>query len=178
MDKSIAIGVVSNGMMHVETCASLMQMHAALTVPSTLVMVMGCYLHRNMNELVEKAIATGATHLMVIDTDMVFDKEAVNQLLDYNLDIIGVKYNKRQFPITPIVKEQITELSEVEFVPSGFMLVKLEIFKNIPKPWFSFDEANGIVDADRYFCLKAKQAGYKVWCDPTIKIGHLGKVQF
>lgn len=173
MEKSICFGIISNGLMHIETTACLMQAAKALEVPSTLVIITGCYLHRNRNEMIEKAISTGATHVLSLDTDMVFHPDAVSRLLAHDKDIVGVNYNKRQFPITPIVKGGLEDnLFQTEFVPGGFFLVKLSIFKDLSKPWFFYDEQ--AQDDDKYFCHKAAAAGFEIWCDPTIKVGHIG----
>ncbi len=179
MTKSVCIGIISHGEIRIETMFSIVQMMKSLEIPSSMVIVTGCYVNKSRQEMFEKSVATGCTHTMSIDTDMVFEPDAVARLLALDKDIVGANYNKRQLPITPIVKEPITEVSEVEFVPGGFMLVKNEILKDLPKPWFDYRwEGDKHIDDDVVFCKKAKEAGFEVWCDPTIKVGHLGTIQY
>jgi len=180
MNKSVCIGIVTNGLVHVETMFSIIQAIKSLTIPSSMVIITGCYVDRNRNELVEKAIQTGTTHLMMIDTDMVFEKEAINILLSHDKDIVGANYNKRQFPITRIVKEDIKDIAKVEFVPAGFVLLNLDIFKTIPSPWFKieYNKDNSIIDDDKYFSRLAKQYNIDTWCDPKIVIKHIGQFLF
>ncbi len=179
MNKSICIGIISQGEIRVETMYSIVQAIKSLEIPSSMVIITGCYLARNRNEMFEKSIATGASHTMSIDTDMNFPIDAVERLLAHDKDIVGANYNKRQLPITPIIKDLGLELQEVEFTPGGFMLVRNEILAKIPKPWFDTPIIdNKFTDDDKYFATKAKQAGFKVWCDPTIKVGHIGTMQF
>ncbi len=181
--KSVCFGIITGGQMHVETAACVIQSVVSLStiaVPSTLVIIKGCYVHRNRNEAIQRARKTGATHILFVDTDMVFDKSAVTQLLAADKDIVGANYNKRMLPQTPIVKEEIKELSQVEFVPTGLMLIKLSIFDTLPEPWFYYDPPTatgdqGVTDDDKFFCRAARNAGFEVWCDPTIHVGHIGE---
>ena len=34
------------------------------------------------------------------------------------------------------------------------------------------------VGEDIYFCKKVNEAGFGVWCDPTIDVGHLGLYRY
>jgi hypothetical protein len=70
-----------------------------------------------------------------------------------------------------------TELFECQSVGFGCTLIDLKIFEFIPMPWFilGYEEDNiSPMTEDVYFCTKARDAGFTVWCDPTIKTGHIG----
>lgn len=50
--------------------------------------------------------------------------------------------------------------------------------KLMDKNWFSFGrnkEGEHVIGEDGWFCFTARQAGYDVWVDPTIKVYHLGE---
>ena len=53
----------------------------------------------------------------------------------------------------------------------GAVLIKAEVLKAIPRPWFFGMEGTG---EDVSFCYKARKAGFEVWMDTSIKLGHLG----
>jgi hypothetical protein len=56
-----------------------------------------------------------------------------------------------------------------------------QIFNKIEKPWFKFDmhEDGYMVEGeDAWFCSQAKKQGYKIYCDGTIPVGHLGDYEF
>ena len=38
--------------------------------------------------------------------------------------------------------------------------------------WFTPTQDAG---EDAAFCLRAKEYGYKIWVDPTVKLGHVGQ---
>ena len=61
------------------------------------------------------------------------------------------------------------------------MLVNTEVFKKMERPWFAFKyHESGMCEEgeDWYFCRKAKEMGYEVWCNPTISIKHIGEKEY
>lgn len=64
----------------------------------------------------------------------------------------------------------------------GFHLWKLDIFKNLPPPWFetksSWDPATGskCYTQDLWFYEKMIKAGMKVACDTRVKVGHYDEI--
>jgi len=70
------------------------------------------------------------------------------------------------------------DLLESLYVGMGFMLVKKGVFETVKWPWFLsttipfVNRTEIMVTEDIYFCNKAREAGYKVWIDPTVKVGH------
>ena len=64
---------------------------------------------------------------------------------------------------------------------TGIILIKTEIFNKIPRPWFSFKTSelgNTLNGEDWMFCLRAKEAGFQVWVNITLQIGHIGQTIF
>lgn len=166
--------------MEARTAFSLMVASWFTGVPMQPFLAIGCYIHHNRDVLVRQALENDCTHLLQVDTDMMFGPDAIKKLIAHDLDIVGSRYNKRvispEGQSEPTVKQDIKELSEVPFVPSGFLLVKTGVFRKIGKPWFSFkDDAES---EDVYFCDKAIRNGFKVYCDPTVIVGHLGTAVF
>jgi GT2 family glycosyltransferase len=61
------------------------------------------------------------------------------------------------------------------------MLIKHGVFERMTYPWFKpvTVKIGTMVDftmEDVTFCLRAKEKGYKVYVDPTVKVGHEKKV--
>ncbi len=52
------------------------------------------------------------------------------------------------------------------------MLLKTSMIKDWDLPWFALPEFGGT--EDMYMCLKAKNRGYKIYCDSDIEVGHVG----
>ena len=69
----------------------------------------------------------------------------------------------------------------VDYAGFGWVLIQKGGFedKNLPYPWFApkmqVFESGAVQDMcgeDVSFCLDAKEAGYEIWCDPRIRVGH------
>lgn len=43
---------------------------------------------------------------------------------------------------------------------------------------FHLDQEEGYMGEDFVFCERARQAGFSIWIDPTIKLGHMGMHEF
>jgi len=154
------------------------------------------------NALVEQAIESQCTHLIMIDTDEVFPSDAITRLLEHDLPIVGGKVHRRYPPFDPILYRKVKELNgytqvpdgeweqgglvEVDATGAGCLLMQTWIFREIQKPWFRhippiYDENLEQVQKERgediYFCEKAREAGFRIFVDTGIDIGHLGLLE-
>jgi hypothetical protein len=142
----------------------------------------GCDIASGRTGIVRDAIKKGGTHLLFVDTDMVFTMDVIPQMLEVNKPIVGVEYNRRRFPIEgtsqPIKERSETEPYEAQYAGTGLLLIDLSIFKNKWKsPWFNFGrDAEGMLKLgeDAWFCYAARDEGFSTWIDPRIKVGHEG----
>jgi GT2 family glycosyltransferase len=165
----------------------------------TLNIMIGGYVARNRNELVETAKKNGSTHLMFIDNDQTFQPSAIQRLIDHDKDIVGANYNARGVPGKPIVstvklidpetdphkdETYTTEFPAQMFkcfgLGTGFMLINMSVFDKLEKPYFvAYEDPDGTHHTeDIEFCKKAGLAGFDVWCSPTIKVGHIGTYEY
>lgn len=69
----------------------------------------------------------------------------------------------------------------VDYIGFGWCLLKKGVFEHpeMKYPWFApkmqvFDsgEVQDMCGEDVSFCLDAIAAGFEIWCDPTIRVGH------
>ena len=69
----------------------------------------------------------------------------------------------------------------VDYTGFGWLLIKKGVFehKEMTYPWFApkmqIFESGQVQDMcgeDVSFCLDAKEAGFEIWCDPRIRVGH------
>lgn len=186
----IAIGTLSNRGFKAKTVESLLN----LKVPfekEIIIATQGYHIAENRNFIAAKAVNTGCDYLFFVDDDMIFPSDTLERLLAHEKDIVGVAYHPR-FEIDkdthkPLDKTHIMtlkqegspkELFECEAVGTGVMLVNTRVFPRIPRPWFKItNHETGYTTQgeDWWFCEIARQAGFSVWCDPTLEIGHLGE---
>jgi len=155
----------------------------------TVNMVMGSEVTMQRQELVEQALDTDCTHLLWIDSDISFPTYTLNALLSHDKDIIACNYSTRVPPHRPVAFRSEydldsrvydgTGIQKIWAVGMGCMLVKREVYENIPAPHFriSWDEVNdSLMGEDIYFCTKAREAGYDVWLENDLSknIAHIG----
>jgi hypothetical protein len=141
--------------------------------------------HESRNALAKMAVNEGFTHLMMIDSDHVFDKDIVHKLLLYKKDIVGVRAYRRASPHYPCIfvkdkdrneKDAMTfvdacdmGLMVTDAVGFGAVLINVEVLKKMTYPYFYFSKTG----EDFNFCRDARELGYKVHVDTDIEIGHV-----
>lgn len=187
----IAIGLPSTGNIRIETAIALISLVNETkknhkNVEFAYLYIVGSYIHENREIITLNAQKEDATHLMFIDTDMLFPNNGIVRLLERDKDIIGADYNKRQIPLEKIGKYDIHKYKnhepfECEGLGMGFMLIKMSVFDKLARPWYFFKPGNADVDMmgeDFYFCEKAREKGINVYCDPELRIKHIGTMLF
>jgi hypothetical protein len=130
-----------------------------------------------------------AKKIIFIDSDIVWNNEDLIKLLESDKDIICGPYFLESGQDMCIVDkdglfmdmskiQHQTEPFEIMSGGMGFVSVKYEVLEKIGFPWFNTlylkDEEEGVqfVGEDTFFFYRAQEEGFKVYCDPTIRIGH------
>ena len=142
--KHIAICVPSTGSWHSRTGTSLMGIsleRAGLDVSVHALDVATPANARNL--LVKEALEFGASHMLFVDSDMAFPSNSLHRLLAWEKDIVGICYPMRRppydlvgKPLTVTSDGQYPDLTEMEFLGGGLLLISMEVFKAIQAPWF------------------------------------------
>jgi len=115
--------------------------------------------------------------LLQIDSDMIPPQTALMQLLARDRDAIGGLYQCRMPPHQANIgdptfgPENGQGLLQVSFVGTGCLLVKRHVFEAIEPPWFDHTKVG--LGEDAYFCAKAYAAGFKVFVDLALEVGHV-----
>lgn len=188
METKILLGVPCLDSMKTETVASIFSSTAVLEYRAVLHIQKSCYVHDARNKIVSGAIAKGFSHIMFIDSDMQFPPDSINRLVKQDKDVIGGVYFRRQIPHLPTINSLENDKIVVPYqypkdkpfkiwsIATGFMLIKIEVVKKIPYPWFGFGSYKGqSMGEDVYFCRKVNDHNFQVWADPTIPVGHVGE---
>jgi cellulose synthase/poly-beta-1,6-N-acetylglucosamine synthase-like glycosyltransferase len=95
------------------------------------------------NSLSEKSLGFGADYILFVDSDLVFPHDSLCRLISHGKDIIGATYNKRVPPFETLghfigEKRDLSTggVIEADYMPGGFMLIKTDVLKALPQPWF------------------------------------------
>jgi len=169
------------------------------------------------------------THFMFIDSDIEFPREAIVNLLSLDKDIIGANYPKKSLnfdmiskayndgvkpeflhkygtkPVVSLrqdkgmVQVKSNELFECDYLGTGFMLIKREVFTDLIQKlplkkvksgrkgdvcdmYLFFDASVNHRDLylseDYDFCEKTIKCGYVPLVAPWIQLNHMGKYKF
>ena len=136
-----------------------------------------------------------------IDSDIVFDTEKFYRLVQHDKDIVGGWYCTEDGKTTSVAHwleeddfrtnggvmnhETLETMSKrqkpftVDYTGFGWLLIKNGVFESLEYPWFApkmqvFEsgEVQDMCGEDVSFCLDCIEAGYEIWCDPLIRVGH------
>lgn len=186
----IAVGIPTIGSIKSKTALSLMEM-MKLPYEFFPIFQYGAYVSQNREKIVQTAKEQNCTHVLFIDHDMQFFNITIDLMVKHDLDVVAALYNYRFMPITPMVKmfdhkggviraklEDIPdEMFKVAGMGLGCCLIKMSVFDKLTKPYFPMlydDEGKVIRSEDIGFFEKARDAGYDIWCDPTLTVKHIG----
>lgn len=182
----------SGGTIQTLTVLSLVDLLGGAKVPNALSVQIGGYKPHGMNNLVKDARQIEASHLLNIDSDMIFPPDALERLLKADKDIVGANYHQRGNHLDQDNRSSVTKfeengeyvskleedfpkkLFECAAVGLGLTLINMKVFDSLPFPWFHTTEGEEHSTEDIVFCQDARKLGFEVWCLPDLKMGHIG----
>jgi len=141
---------------------------------------------------VKKALQSGATHVLFIDSDMTFPMNVANRLLEHKKSFVGANCTTRKFPVETVAHtlggERLIStgkhgLEEVQHVGLAVVLIDLEPVKKLSQPLFLMDwipELKAYCGEDVYFCQKLVAEGEKLYIDHdlSVKVCHVGSYKY
>lgn len=154
--------------------------------------------HRARMEMARVFLETDHSHLMWIDADIEFEPEHVAKLWNLGADIaVGVYRMKKPGDLYAAWKDGalVTDLSkfdgptEVDFAGTGFMLIRRDVIETLTKKHGTYNGQHGpspaifmtpihnggLESEDYHFCRIARESGFKVVMDPSVRLVHWGQ---
>ena len=147
--------------------------------------------------LAQSAFKSRADYILWLDSDMVFNHNILLKLLQ---DIQGKQfvcglYFKRVLPVYPMIAKSVhwdltdkgvehkveiykdypDKMFEIEACGFGCVLMQTKLIYDMAQHYGTnpFEPLPGLGE-DYSFCWRLKNMGIKMYCDPTIKLGHIG----
>lgn len=163
----------------------------------TVSFLIGSLIYDSRNKLAGLAVEMEADYIMWFDSDMVFRPDTLERMMAVmdehpEIDVLSGLYFRRGTPFTPVLfkklevnKEGTLDWEDYEELPEelfeiagcgfGCVLMKTDMLLDIAAKegggvWFSPIANAG---EDCAFCIRARDNGYKIYCDPTIDCGHM-----
>ena len=184
----VAIAIPSGDMVHTDFAIRLANMCANPGAPTFIANAKSSLVMIGRNQLVAAAQMAKASHLLFLDTDMIFPSDALKRLLAREKDIIGGLYTQRAAPFHPLgitfEGEHIaitSGLRRMKIMPTGCLLIRMSVFDKLPKPYFNTRvEGEKLLGEDYTFCDNATKAGFEIWCDGDLssELGHIGQALY
>ena len=155
-----------------------------------------CHVDDARNALVAQFLQSDCTHLVFIDSDILFDDRALAQLLACPEDVCGASYRFKAdvvgYPalITDMSYNDERDYVSVDGLPTGFMKIARSVFEKLDVPHYYAKQLVGvkigeyfrrdIVDGVRFggdinFCRLWREVGGQCWLVPKIVLGHTGQ---
>lgn len=150
------------------------------------------HVHVAREEMAKKALTANADYLLMIDDDMTCPDDLFEKLYADDKDIVAPLAFTRNFPHKPVMYRCVEgwdavsncdtftnfaimnypkdKLVQVDAVGFGAVLIKMDVLRKMPSPWFMNPFKTG---EDIYFCYEAKKYGFTTWMDTRVKLGHV-----
>lgn len=164
---------------------------------TVIAMQIGSLVYDSRNNLARRAVNWDADYVMWLDSDMSFPPDTLKRMVKHmesGLDIVTGLYFRRRSPFAPVLFKDLgvtdgkghwegyddypkDSLFEIGGCGFGCVMHKANVLAgmvlNGRGNWFSPYAGFG---EDLSFCIRAKESGYSIWCDSTIKCGHVGQI--
>lgn len=160
----------------------------------TLAMKAGSLIYTSRNDLAMRSLQMNADYVFWMDSDMQFPPDTLVRMVDVlqknDLDILTGLYFRRVPPYSPVLfdklemRRNICSWSEFKELPDhlfevggcgfGCVLMSTEVFLSVQAKHGNMFAPMGNNGEDIAFCIRARDCGYKIWCDPSIICGHVG----
>ena len=148
--------------------------------------ISGTLVYVARDKLAGYAINNDFTHVLWLDSDMVFTETIVEDLLDCDKDFVTGIYHTRRKPFISCVFKRIVPVERFPEYPKetfriggcgfGCVLVKTSVLKDVQMNYETCFLPLAGFGEDLAFCVRAQDLGYKLWCEPTVRCGHVGHI--
>lgn len=149
----------------------------------------GTLIYWARNRIAHRAIDGGFTHVLWLDSDMTFKPDIVDDLLWCGKDMVCGAFVSRRPPYGPCVYTSIedpanmtkvedfgTEPFRVDGCGFAAVLTSVSLLKAVMDRFDTCFMPTEQYGEDMAFCDRVKQIGGEIWCEPTVRPGHIAHV--
>lgn len=188
----ILIAVPCMDQVPVPFCYSLATLEK--TGECTLSMKSGALIYTSRDSMAIQAIQGEYDYVLWLDSDMKIPPDAFVRMMKTmqerkDIEILSGLYFRRVPPYSPVLFDKLEmngeecDYTEFKSIPEGIFecgavglgccLMKTDVFFDVQSRFRQMFSPIGRNGEDVAFCWRARQCGYKVWCDPSIVCGHV-----
>lgn len=160
---------------------------------------MSSLIYTARNDFAKKAINLDVDALMFFDSDMIFPADTLERMVQHIEDgkeIVTGVYFRRRAPFSPVLYEELKydaktqesswkdladlpqtfEPFEVAGCGMGCCIIAKPVLLDLLLNYQTWFNPIANFGEDLAFCLRARELGHKIWCDPTLSCGHVGQL--
>lgn len=152
--------------------------------------ISGTLVYSARDRLAKKAVNRGYTHTLWLDSDMVFNEDLLEDLTFSGKDFVSGIYHTRRPPhgsciFKDIRLDHIERYDDLDYPKDTFeiagcgfgcVLITTQIIADV---YDRFGEAflpeHGLGE-DIAFCKRVRATGHKMYCEPSVRLGHIGHI--
>lgn len=175
--------------MFVESLIKLTQKLTRDGTPYEVEIKSGTLVYLAREHIVSKAINedNGFTHVLWLDSDMVFTPDLVDDLMFSGKDFVTGIYHGRRKPFLSVIFSQISPTvkrfeeypkSAFKIAACGFgcVLIKTEILRYVRRSFHTCFTPLPSLGEDIAFCDRCVKLGIDIWAEPAVRLGHVGHI--
>ncbi len=148
----------------------------------------GTLVYYARNRLANLAINENYTHVLWLDSDMVFDEQIVDDLMEVGKDMVCGAFVSRRPPYGPCIytsieRDNIKQVKDFGLRPfrvagCGFaaVLTTVDLLREVNRKYETCFQPTDYYGEDLAFCWRVSQLGREIWCEPTVRAGHIAHV--
>lgn len=187
----LLIGIPSTDFLHVEFMKSLTNLILRLKddqIDFKVHFESGTLVYVARDNIARKAINEGYTHVLWLDSDMVFTDDLLDTLMFCGKPFVcGIFHSRRKGYHSALFKNiELNSLERFEDYPSepfrvagcGFagVLIETHILRDV-----MYRDGTCFLPLKQYgedlaFCKRAVEMGFEIWAEPTAVMGHVGHI--
>lgn len=179
-----------------DTFRSIYNLEVPENVKTCFEFVRGYDCARARNKIINIALDNEYDYILMVDSDIVLPKKTLVYAIEGNPDfILGVYprkseptkteiFNDTKYDFAPSSRWSISELknfpsTRIEIKGGGFgcAFIKTSMLEKMKYPYFNYVnyEDGDFLSEDLYFCVNAKNNGFKIYVDTRILCSHINK---
>lgn len=187
--KRLLIAIPTTDFMHADFVNSLIKLTAHLQrdgIAYHVELVAGTLVYLARNKLACKAINEHYSHVLWLDSDMVFNETIVEDLAFCEKEFVCGVFHSRRPPYNSCIFKSIKPAERVkDFGLEAFrvagcgmacVLVSTDVLSNVQKHFGNCFTPTDDYGEDLAFCWRAISMGAEIWCEPTARVGHIAHV--
>lgn len=191
MSMKLMIAVPTTDYVHAEFMRCLVELNAKLIKDGVDVethIIGGTLVYIARNKLVHRAILNDFSHVLWLDSDMTFGPNILDDLMFCEKDMVCGAFVSRRPPYGPCVyssieKDAVTKVESFGLEPfkvagCGFatVLTSVDLLREVHAKFNTCFTPTKDYGEDLAFCTRVAETGYEIWCEPTVRPGHIAHV--